>query len=394
MFEITIDTEKGNLHSAILAHCSKYIIQGNAMNLIAKGCEDSDLNDDESTVSGGVIKIHENKMKMQKIRMELGYGEYTLNYYGAIIYINHQIASKIMADADGYIRPMVTLQLKCDNMEAIKTFLSEMTNTEKLSKLNGSTTISCFVMNQKGGWYLSQRIPKRLSSTVFFDNKQEIFNDIQSFIKERQDYIKYGVPYKRNYLFYGPPGTGKTSLIHAIASEFNMNLHIIPIEHEISDSSILNGFTRLQTNDENILVVIEDIDEYFDEHSNVTFSTLLNTTDGILRKPGFITIMTTNHINKIDKTFLRPCRIDKMIEFKHCDDAQILLMLQHFYPNDPLLYDMFIQTANRIGNITSAMLHSFFFHHRNVPLAEATKQVISFMKNSKHSSNKFDGMYS
>jgi mitochondrial chaperone BCS1 len=52
----------------------------------------------------------------------------------------------------------------------------------------------------------------------------------------------------------------------------------------------------------------------------VSLSVLLNIIDGIGLQKGRILIMTTNHIIRLDKAFIRPGRIDKKIKLGLADN--------------------------------------------------------------------------
>ena len=41
-------------------------------------------------------------------------------------------------------------------------------------------------------------------------------------------YKSRGIPWKRGWLLYGPPGTGKTSIVRAIAEDFDLPVHVFP----------------------------------------------------------------------------------------------------------------------------------------------------------------------
>ncbi len=62
------------------------------------------------------------------------------------------------------------------------------------------------------------------------------------------------------------------------------------------------------------ILLIEDIDTIFKKtrkvDSKLSFSTLLNCLDGAFYKEGIITIITTNHIEKLDAALIREGRID------------------------------------------------------------------------------------
>ena len=100
-------------------------------------------------------------------------------------------------------------------------------------------------------------------------------------------------------MFHGVPGTGKTSLVFSLASELNMNVAIMTFTNEMNDTTLMRCFRRIP---ENCILVIEDIDTLFQSRkkndelkNNITFSGLLNTTDGIAYVDKQIIIMTTNH---------------------------------------------------------------------------------------------------
>ena len=145
--------------------------------------------------------------------------------------------------------------------------------------------------------------------------------------------IKYLVFHgKRTYLLEGLPGTGKTTLIVGIASHFNLNISVIDFSSGIDDCSIMNAITGL---DKNQILLIEDIDCFFEKRekkteSSITFSTFLNVMDGIFRRSGLITFLTTNHKEKLDNALLRVGRIDYIINFTYCSKEQIELIYNVF----------------------------------------------------------------
>lgn len=63
----------------------------------------------------------------------------------------------------------------------------------------------------------------------------------------------------------------------------------------------------------------------------ITLSFLLNLFDGVLETPGRITFMTTNFIDKLDKAFTRPGRIDVISKFGFADHSQLMAIIEHRY---------------------------------------------------------------
>lgn len=70
-----------------------------------------------------------------------------------------------------------------------------------------------------------------------------------------------------------------------------------------------------------------------DENTNqkITLSFLLNLFDGVLETPGRITFMTTNFVDKLDKAFTRPGRIDVISKFGFVDNSQLIAIIEHRY---------------------------------------------------------------
>lgn len=63
----------------------------------------------------------------------------------------------------------------------------------------------------------------------------------------------------------------------------------------------------------------------------ITLSFLLNLFDGVLETPGRITFMTTNFVDKLDKAFTRPGRIDVISKFGFTDHSQLIAIIEHRY---------------------------------------------------------------
>ena len=103
------------------------------------------------------------------------------------------------------------------------------------------------------------------------------------------------------------------------------------------DNDLINAFMYLSS--KNLILLIEDIDTMFSrgrrvEKNKINFSTLLNCLDGAFYKHGLISIMTTNHADKLDPALIRRGRIDMQIEFPNPDETTAKKYIKSFYNNN------------------------------------------------------------
>lgn len=231
-------------------------------------------------------------------------------------------------------------------------------NKEKFMKqlkesLNSATEIYENKISILYDWN-SRKREKRPLASVYTNNdiSTMLKNDIQSFIDSKKMYMDNNILYKRNYLLYGKPGTGKSSLIFALASEFNYKIKIIDLKSVRRIPDILQQIS----NQEKIFYVFEDIDALSttlmeredkpesdrisekkesprelvaDSHSEgLDLSDILNVMDGLYTPEGVICFFTTNHIEKLDKAFLRDGRMDCKVEMNDLDNKTANQMIK------------------------------------------------------------------
>jgi DNA replication protein DnaC len=93
-------------------------------------------------------------------------------------------------------------------------------------------------------------------------------------------------------------------------------------EMALGKKAIINSHSQMNTN---------ETKEDKNSNQKITLSFLLNLFDGVLETPGRITFMTTNFIDKLDKAFTRPGRIDVISKFGFADYSQIISIIEHRY---------------------------------------------------------------
>jgi ATP-dependent 26S proteasome regulatory subunit len=214
--------------------------------------------------------------------------------------------------------------------------------------------------------------------------KDSFFKDVESFIDSEDAYAKFGHSYKRNYLLYGSPGTGKTSCACILACKINRNVYVLAFDPKLTDSAFHSAVNKIKKSKPAILL-LEDVDCIFHERnsstnvSSVSFSALLNMLDGVSIENGLITIITTNHINKLDKALIRPGRVDMMIKFETIVEQQIkdLLELYSIDLTDENV-DILLNLSKK-HDLVPATFSGFMFRYH--VMASKNKQNISEILN-------------
>jgi AAA+ superfamily predicted ATPase len=145
--------------------------------------------------------------------------------------------------------------------------------------------------------------------------KQQIQNDFQQFLKSREVYDQYKIPWKRGAIFIGPPGNGKTHTLKALIKQLGkpcLYVRTFKSETETEQENIEEVFKRARITTPSI-VVLEDLDSMIDNKNRSFF---LNELDGFQSNTGVIVLATTNHPQKLDPSIIdRPSRFDRKYYF-------------------------------------------------------------------------------
>ena len=313
---------------------------------------------------------NDNKQELElEINFGINYLDYTFENSNHVIIINYEeIGDSVGTYFTAEKLEKLTVMIEHDetNFDVKKRCLSQfLIDAKNHYNKKDDNEIICKIL--KGGyWSVLSKLPKREMDTIYLSdkNKKNIINDITKFKKSKSQYTELGIPWKRNYLLEGPPGTGKSSLIFALASKFNMNIHIINLGPKVDDSTFMSAVSSLPNN---TILLLEDVDALFVERkandsnkSMVSFSGILNVLDGMARKNGLITFMTTNYLNRLDKALIRPSRVDVIMKFSDATKEQVELMYKKFFP-DKDNFEKFYDKISHL-NFSICAIQKFFMH--------------------------------
>jgi chaperone BCS1 len=206
----------------------------------------------------------------------------------------------------------------------------------KYNEAKKNVGIYVYSNDSYGNWSSPKTIKVKSWDKVILEKnaKDLITKDLQEFLSSEKWYMEASIAYKRGYGLHGPPGTGKTTLALAIACYTNRPVYCMNLNSIENDSRIPYMFSEMRNNS---ILLLEDIDRVFSGRDNVrddskiTFSTFLNCLDGAFSKHGVITIITTNHLDKLDPALLRTGRIDLLQEIPKPTVAEVAEYLSIFY---------------------------------------------------------------
>lgn len=190
-----------------------------------------------------------------------------------------------------------------------------------------------------GGWwaYEGMKNARAAETVILAEGRMEsILRDVANFLlpATKKWYIEHGLSQRRSYLFYGPPGTGKTSTIRVLASTFRLNCCFLSMtDGKFSNQNLCDALGEIPPN---ALLVLEDVDALFNvdrksDAPSLTFSGLLNALDGVVSADGVITVLTTNHVDRLDRALIRGGRVDRRFLFAAPGSDEIVRMFQSYY---------------------------------------------------------------
>lgn len=284
------------------------------------------------------------------------------------------------------IKDYTMLFMHADTREIMENFIKSVLLPKKIQDIFHYSTDTSY-------WKKVGSIKNRDTRTLVLKEgiQEDIFYDIDEFIKSKDDYDKFGIPYKKVYLFHGEPGTGKTSLSQILAHRTNRSLYVLNFDAKMTDDGLCNAIKKIIPT--TAILLIEDIDCMFKKRDpannvNVSFSALLNILDGALMNEGLITIMTTNDIDCIDPALRRPMRVDKTIKFEKADKEQIkkIFDLYEIKINDNV-FQILCSVASDY-NICPSGISGFLFRNRKTSLNDANIIQIFKMYIKENSMNK------
>ncbi len=152
--------------------------------------------------------------------------------------------------------------------------------------------------------------------------KEALVGDFRSFLGAREEYERFGVPWKRGALFVGPPGNGKTHAVKALINALDLPCLYVQsfgAHHGANPQACVAAVFDRARRITPCALVLEDLDSLL---TPATRSFLLNELDGFASNTGIVTIATTNHPERLDVAIVeRPSRFDRKYHFALPDAA-------------------------------------------------------------------------
>ena len=194
---------------------------------------------------------------------------------------------------------------------------------------------SAQVANRAMGFSRSQpRVKSEDGVVVRFEDvagiteaKDEL-QEVVTFLKEPESFIRLGAKIPRGVLLVGPPGTGKTLLAKAIAGEagvpfFSMAAsELVELFVGVGASRVRDLFRQAKEKSP-CIVFIDEIDAVGrqrgagigggNDEREQTLNQLLTEMDGFADNSGVILLAATNRADVLDTALMRPGRFDRRI---------------------------------------------------------------------------------
>jgi SpoVK/Ycf46/Vps4 family AAA+-type ATPase len=241
----------------------------------------------------------------------------------------------------------IVINSRTASIKVLKSFVTKIVKLEK--KQSNILTVYRAVglkKDQTPHWdCLRFKSNKTIENTILKkETEQELFCDVDWFIRNEKWYTDKGIDYKRGYLLHGVPGTGKTSSIKAIANKYGMPIFNIDLDSIKTNNQLISVANDIlyEAPDRPYIMAIEDFDRhemftdkwsYSGRNKKVTLQCLLNVIDGVVESHGRILVITCNDKEPIQRiqALVRPGRIDRIAEIGFLDGHQTSRLINNYF---------------------------------------------------------------
>lgn len=181
-----------------------------------------------------------------------------------------------------------------------------------------------------------------------------IESNIMTPLRHADECRKAGIPLKRGILAAGPYGTGKSLLARAVAkvgTEAGWTFIYI------KDAGQLPSAIQFAQLYQPAVIFAEDVDRHVTGERTDAMDQILNTLDGIDTKTAeLMVVLTTNHLDQINRAMLRPGRLDVILNIT-APDAEAVQRLIKVYARGRLAEDTNLeQAAAMLAGYTPAIV--------------------------------------
>lgn len=249
----------------------------------------------------------------------------------------HRVKAMLQADevsgGEARTRPDRKIEFSCRTKAAQQAVLRHL---QAINEDQAKTEPTLWMTGMWGDWQRRSDLPLRTLDSVVIppEQKAAIVQDLREFLNSEERYNELAIPWHRGYMFHGPPGTGKTSLAKALATEFKMDLWYVSLADLKETSDLLSLLRSVRPRS---ILLLEDIDiakithDRDAEGDKVSMAALLNALDGVGTPHGLISIMTTNHLEKLDEALTRPGRMDRIERIELPSRREVQRLFYRFY---------------------------------------------------------------
>ncbi|QNG26553.1 ATP-dependent zinc metalloprotease FtsH [Synechococcus sp. HK01-R] len=212
----------------------------------------------------------------------------------------------------------------------------------------------------------------RFEDVAGIQEAKEELQEVVTFLRQPESFIRLGAKIPRGVLLVGPPGTGKTLLAKAIAGEAGVPFFSMAASEFVElfvgvGASRVRDLFRKAKEKAPCIVFIDEIDAVGrqrgagigggNDEREQTLNQLLTEMDGFADNSGVILLAATNRADVLDSALMRPGRFDRRIHVDLPDRRGREAILSVHARTRPLAEDVSLQDwARRTPGFSGADL--------------------------------------